>query len=321
MRVLVTGASGFLGSEVVRQLLDHGHSVRAVVRSSARVPPLEWRNRAEIAYADLEISPALDKLFVGVDVLIHLAAMMRGNADEKIAKTTMSTERLLAAMRSAGSTRHLVLASSCSVYDHTATHGILDEKSPLETKYYDKDGYTTAKMLQEHTARRFAEDNRWTLAVLRPGFIYGPGASPAAVAGIALGRVFLVFAPLAHLRLTHVDNCAGVFVNAAEKRIAGTFNIIDDDRVSAWRYAGRLKRRERSYLRIPMPYYVGLSIAYLASMAGLMLPPNKVRKLPGILNPRQYRARFKPLQYDNCRAKEELGWKCKPLFETGCNVT
>jgi nucleoside-diphosphate-sugar epimerase len=131
----------------------------------------------------------------------------------------------------------------------------------------------------------------------------------------------LVVSPLARLRLTHVENCAEAFVNAAEKLIAGTFNIIDDEQVSAWRYAGRLSSREKGTVRIPMPYCVGLTMAYLASTASRVLLPAGRRKLPGILNPRQYRARFKPLQYDNCRAKEELDWKCQPFFETGCDVT
>ena len=44
-------------------------------------------------------------------------------------------------------------------------------------------------------------------------------------------------------------------------------------------------------------------------------------ELPGIFNPRQYRARFKPLKYDNRRAKEGLAWQCQPIFETGCDIT
>ncbi|UCH52335.1 MAG: NAD(P)-dependent oxidoreductase, partial [Pseudomonadota bacterium] len=237
------------------------------------------------------------------------------------AGTVITTERLLEAMRTAGSTRHVVLAGSCSVYDWTASHGTLSEESPLETMLCERDGYTTAKILQERITRRFADENRWTLSVLRPGFIYGLGAHPASGAGLRLERIFLVVSPFARLRLTHVENCAEAFVNAAEKPIAGTFNIIDDDHVSAWRYAGRLSSRESGSVRIPMPYCLGLAVAYLATIASRILLPAGRRALPGVLNPRQYRARFKPLQYDNRRAKEQLDWKCQPLFETGCDVT
>ena len=318
--MLVTGAAGLLGSRVVCQLLDRGHAVRAVVRPTARALPEEWHNRAEVVQADLQTSPALDRLFDGVDALVHLAAAMHETAEAQRAITTICTERLLEAMRMARSTRHVVLAGSCSVYDWTASQAILNEESPLEAMLYDRDGYTVAKILQERITRRFAEDNRWILSVLRPGFIYGPGASPAGGVGFGLGRVFLVIAPTARLRLTHVENCAGAFVNAVEKRTAGTFNIIDDDHVSAWRYSARLHGSNSSYFRIPVPYSAGLGIAYMARLAGCALSPARREKLPGILNPRQFRARFKPLQYENRRAKEGLGWKCEHLFETGCDV-
>jgi UDP-glucose 4-epimerase len=215
----------------------------------------------------------------------------------------------------------LVLAGSCSVYDWTASHGVLSEGSPLETNLDERDGYTVAKVLQERVTRRLADENGWTLSVLRPGFIYGPGAGPAAGAGLKLGPIFLVVSPFSRLRLTHVENCAVAFVNAAEKRVAGTFNIIDDEQVSAWRYAGRLIGGKSGVLRVPVPYYAGLAMAYLASIAGRVLLPAGRRKLPGILQPRQYCARFKPFKYDTRRAEEGLAWQTQPLFATGCGVT
>src|SRR5262249_44588673 len=158
-----------------------------------------------------------------------------------------------------------------------------------------------------------ADENGWTLAVLRPGLIYGPGAYMA-TAGIQLGRNFLVVAPSRRLALTHVSNCAAAFANAAEKMAAGTFNIVDDEQISAWRYAGRLLRNSRRSVRIPLPYAAGLAIAYAAKMTSRLLFPPKGGKLPGILIPLHYRERFRPLQYNNLRTKKALGWECKDYF-------
>jgi hypothetical protein len=66
---------------------------------------------------------------------------------------------------------------------------------------------------------------------------------------------------------------------------------------------------------------VGLAIAHAAEATSRALFPPKGGKLPGVLVPRRYRARFRPLPVDNRRAKQVLGWKCKPLFVTGCAVT
>ena len=66
---------------------------------------------------------------------------------------------------------------------------------------------------------------------------------------------------------------------------------------------------------------VGLAIAYLAKLTSRILFPPKGGKLPGILMPRHYRARFRPFKYDTRIAKEVLGWKCRSFFESGCDVT
>jgi nucleoside-diphosphate-sugar epimerase len=322
VRALVTGAGGFLGARVVSALLERGHAVRALLRPAAAEAPAQWRGRAEIVRADLRAPSALEKLFDGVDVLVHLAACMGGTPEAQFAGTVVGTENLLQGMCRAQSARRIVLASSLSVYDWTAANGRLSEESPLEARPYERDGYAVAKLWQERVVRRLASENRWTLTVLRPGVIYGPGASASAgaVGAIDLGAVCLVVGPFAHLPLTHVENCAAAFADAAENAAEGTFNIVDDERISAWRYTGRLYGSARRVLRLPLPYRVGLAIAHAAEAASRVLFPPKGGKLPGILIPRRYRARFKPLRIDNRRAKEMLGWKCRPLFATGCAV-
>ncbi len=318
MKVLVTGAGGFLGSRVVARLLDRGHTVRAIIRPASTAEPEAWRGRAEVVRADLRDATAMEAYFEGVDALIHLAATVRGSAEAQFVGSAVCTERLLEGMRRAGSTKHVVLAGSCSVYDWTAAHGTLDEDSPLESRPYHCDGYTIAKVWQERVARRIADEEGWTLAVLRPGLIYGPGAVQAGGGGIQIGKVLLVVAPLSKLRLTHVENCAAAFADATEKKVSGTFNIVDDEQVTAWRYAGRLAGHS---IRVPFPYVGGLAIAYLAKFTSRMLFPPKGGKLPGILIPSHFRARFKPFKYDTQNAKKVLGWTSRPFFETGCDVT
>jgi len=302
-------------------MLGRGHIVRAVIRPGTAALPESWHDRAELAYADLDATAQPEGLFDGIDVLVHLAATMRGTQEAQFSGTVNATERLLQAMRRSGSIKRLVLASSCSVYDWTAIRGTLTEDSPVETKPSERDSYTAAKLAQEQVARRFSIDNNWILSVLRPGFIYGPGAHPVASAGLRIGPLFLVVAPTARLRLTHVENCAAAFTEAAEKQIAGTFNIIDDEQVSAWRYSGRLARHAAiGSMRIPVPYAAGLAAAILAHSINRLPFPYRRRSLPGILIPTQYRARFKPLRFDNHLAQDQLGWRCKPFFGTECEV-
>lgn len=320
MKILVTGAGGFLGRYVVRELLKRGHAVRAQVRSTGSVVPKEWDDHVEVVRHDLGKDEALQDLFTGVNVLVHLAASMRGDAQAQYAGTVTATERLLKGLRDAGSACRVVLASSCSVYDWSAADTCLTEGSDLEAVPGERDGYTRAKLAQEQAVWRLAKAHGWPLAVLRPGLIYGPGATPAASAGIKAGKIFLVVAPSSRLRLTHAENCAAAFADAVEATVEGSFNIIDDEKVSAWQYSGRLLRLSPGTFRVVFPYNAGFVLAGIAEAVASALPGAFRRRLPGLLKLRIYRARFRPFEYDNTRAKSALGWKPKPFFQSGCDV-
>jgi 2-alkyl-3-oxoalkanoate reductase len=189
MRALVTGANGFLGRHVVGALLARGIEVRALVRPAARLEALGWPSSVEVFRADLRTSRELRRAFEGVDVLLHLAAVVSSGEDAQFAGTVVGTERLLDAMATSACQR-LVLCSSFSVYDYSATHGTLDEDSPLHQvpDLYARDGYTIAKWWQERVTRRIAEKNCWNLTVLRPGFIWGRDHGYLSALGQRFGR-------------------------------------------------------------------------------------------------------------------------------------
>src|SRR6185295_6704019 len=216
MKALVTGANGFLGRHVVGALLARGVDVRAMVRPAARLDALGWPSSVEVFRADLRTSRDLARAFEGVDVLIHLAAVVSGGEDAQFAGTVAGTERLLEAM-AGGACRRLVLCSSFSVYDYSSTRGTLDEGSPLHQPpdVYTRDGYTISKWWQERVARSFAEKHGWDLTVLRPGFIWGRDHGYLAALGQQFGRHHLVIGPLTRMPMTHVENCADVFALAA----------------------------------------------------------------------------------------------------------
>ena len=83
MKVLVSGAGGFLGQQVVERLLKSGHDVRAIVRPAASAP--QWLGNVEICRADLRISNNLGSLFKGIDAVVHLAAATSGDEDLQFA--------------------------------------------------------------------------------------------------------------------------------------------------------------------------------------------------------------------------------------------
>ncbi len=320
MKVLVTGANGFLGRHVVAALLARRHEVRALVRPAAGLDALAWAASVDIFRADLRVSPDLHEAFDGVDVLVHLAAAVTGGEDAQFAAAAVGTERLLAAM-ARSRTRRLALCSSFSVYDWSAIRGEIDETSPIEAApdLYERDGYAIAKAWQERVTRRVAAMHGWDLVVLRPGFIWGRDHGYLPAFGQRVGRVHLVIAPSARLPLTYVENCADLFVTALEdpRAVGHTFNVLDDAGVRAWRCLGdHLRGMGERGVRIPVPYCVAWAAVRLARATSSWLFDGK-GKLPSILTPCRFEARFKPLRFGNGKAREVLGWR-PPLDRREC---
>jgi UDP-glucose 4-epimerase len=315
VKILVTGANGFLGRHVVAELVRRGHAVRAMVRPAADISRLDWDRRVEVYRADLRVHPDLAVAFDGIDALVHLAATVVGDAEAQLAETVVGTTRLLAAM-ARSQTRRLVLASSFSVYDFNAAAGTLTEQTPLDPRIYERDGYAIAKTWQERITRSAADAHGWELTVLRPGFIWGKGNEYLACLGQRFGAVNLVLGPWTRLPLTHVRNCADCFADAVEnaQAIGQTFNVVDDDSVRAWKYMGEyLRGSGKRGFRVPVPYLVSLLIVHAAQRTSKLIFRGK-GKLPSLLVPCRFTARFKPLRYPTEFVRKTLGWTPRLSF-------
>jgi nucleoside-diphosphate-sugar epimerase len=315
LRVLVTGAGGFIGRNVVAALTARGHEVRALVRSDVEL-------EAEVVRADLrfdDLRPALD----GMDAVVHLAAQMAGDDDERFSGTVVATERLLGAMEGSG-VRRMVLASSYSVYDWSRAQGRLDEDAPLAEPPYERDGYTVAKVWQERIVRRAARTQGFQLVVLRPGFVWGPGALDASLAGIPAGPLLVVPGPLMRVPLTYVENCAACFAAAVDVAEAdgATFNVVDSAGVRAWPWARAVVRcTDEGRVRVPVPYVVAHALVRAIAAVSRTLFRRYGGKLPTVLVPVRFEARFKPLRHSSSRVREVLGWQPAVDFDEALRRT
>ena len=306
MKIFITGASGFLGQAVVKAALTRGHSVVALVRPGATVP---LGNDIITVCGDLRRPAGFEETLRQVDAVIHLAAGTSGTLDEQLPASVVGTERLLDVMQKAG-VKRLVLASTFSVYDWSRLFGRLTERSPLERDLYLRDGYAIAKTWQERIVRERTAQDRLQLTVLRPGFIWGPGREWVPGAGLIVGRRILVNGPFRRLPVTHVTNCANCFVAACENHatIGRTFNVVDTDDIRAWRFAWDYARAMNLRFPIVIPYTAGLLLAHISRLIARCLF-GRGYKLPGVLLPIRYRARFRSMRFPNKSLADTIGWR------------
>lgn len=314
MKLLVTGASGFLGRYIVSDGLRRGNSVRAMIRPATRCTHIAWKDhpRVELVRVDLRSKRDLVDALKGIDAVIHAAATKSGDPHAILAGTLIPTENLLAAMIEAH-VKRIVLVSSFAVYDylHLPSDTELDELSPLESRPQERDAYCQSKLAQEELVLKCAECNGWEWTIVRPGALYAQEEQWTARLGIKGSRSWIRLGAWARVPLTYVENCAEAIVLAAEKKgaVGQILNIVDDELPRQRTYFNELHRRT-----IPRPRVLRIPWTMLRLMARCSWLANRLIfhgrvKLPYMLIPAKLHALAKPLRYPNRRMKEATGWQ------------
>ena len=209
MKVLVTGAGGFLGRAVVQRLRADGHAVRGFVR---RDPG------ADDVVGDLGDPAAVDRAVAGVDVVIHAGAATTGAWPEHERATVRGTQHVLAACAQ-HAVAQLVHISSLSVIDWvgSAERGPVDERAPLEPRADERGAYTRAKL----AAERLVTAATVPRVILRPGQIFGGGIPlvTGAVARRVAGRWLVLGDGRLELPLVYLDDVVDAIALAIAKRL------------------------------------------------------------------------------------------------------
>lgn len=245
MRVLVTGASGFVGRRVCAALQGRGHTVVAPVRSGVTRAPMP--EGVEVApLADPLSTPALAPLMGGVDSVIHLAARVHIMADTaadplaEFRRINVDGTRGVARAAQDAAVRQFVYVSSIKVNGEGREVAYSEADVPRPV-----DPYGQSKLDAEAVVRSLGAGLRWT--ILRPPLVYGPGVSGnfrrlLRLAGLAT-RWPLPLDGIDNLRsMIFVDNLADAIASTVlhPAALGQTFLVSDDHDVSVSELLRRL---------------------------------------------------------------------------------
>ncbi|BAW07790.1 NAD-dependent epimerase/dehydratase family protein [Nocardia seriolae] len=247
MKVLVTGASGFLGGALVRRLVrDTDHEVSILVRRTSNLRDLaRVIDRVRRVEGDLSDPESLDHAVTGVDIVFHSAARVdeRGTRARFWAENTVATSRLLAAAQTAGARRFVFISSPSALMDRDGGDQIdIDESVPYPSRYLNF--YCETKAAAERLVLK-ANTPEFTTVALRPRAIWGAGdrsgpivrllerAAAGTLPDLSAGREV-------YASLCHVDNIVEAsLLAAASENVGGkAYFIADAEKTNVWRFLG-----------------------------------------------------------------------------------
>jgi len=182
MRILVTGAAGFVGSHLCEKLAEEGHDVLGLdAYTDYYCEELKRLNANDLAskgisVAELDlVQDPLHEVLEGVEVVYHLAAQPGISAttpfDTYLRNNIAATHRLLLAAQKVSALRCFINVATSSVYGKQATEG--EETAPQPTSYY---GVT--KLAAEQLVLSFQRDKGFPACSLRLFSVYGPRERP-----------------------------------------------------------------------------------------------------------------------------------------------
>jgi len=295
MRILVTGASGFVGTALCRELLARGHTVHAAVRRLSppgAVPP----DLHQILIPDIAAEFDRRALVDGVGTVVHLAAIAhRSNPVEGELRRVNCDAAVRLAEAAAGLVQRFIFLSSAKV------HGEDDAPRP-------EDSYRRSKLEAERSLTEIAARSGLELVLIRPPLVYGPGvkANFLRLLGWIDSGLPLPFASVRNRRsLIYLGNLVDAIARCAEHPAArGPFLVSDEETVSTPELVSRIARAlERPARLFPAP-------PALLRVAGMIAGRrDEIRRLTG------------NLAIDSSRARRLLDWRPPYTLDAGLAET
>jgi nucleoside-diphosphate-sugar epimerase len=310
-KILVLGATGFIGQELARQLLDRGHAIRVLVRNPGRLPSSLRGRSVEVVVGDLSREAGLGLLpaLEGIQTVYHLARPQVKSWEEFAEHEVEATRRVAEACLAARVGR-LIYTGTIDSYYAGAGAKTITEETPLDPQIGWRNYYARAKALSEQTLMALHRQQGLPVAIFRPGIVIGRGSTPFHW-GIGMWSWDAVCQVWGRghnpLPLVLVEDVARALATALDAPgIEGeSFNLVADSGLSALDYLEALERcTGLEFQKIPTPPWK----FYLADLAKWLV--KRAIRHPDRRRPsyHDWETRTQRARYDCSKARRLLNW-------------
>jgi nucleoside-diphosphate-sugar epimerase len=273
VKVLVTGATGFIGSHLLDLLVARGDEVRILVRPGENI---KWLAQAgvEVCWGDLSDRTSLEAAVDGVDRVLHCAARTGSwGFRETYEVANVQGLKMLVDAALAKHVQRIVHVSSYSVHG-VDVHGTADETAPLRG---GSDPYSRSRVAGEQLLQQMISDRGAPVTIVRPGLVYGPhnrGSFGRFATLIEQGKMVLIGPGNNHLPLIYVTDVTQeiLLASAADRAIGRECVLVNDEPSTKRDYLNAIALE----LSVPspslsIPYRLALGIGALAELTGHLL--------------------------------------------------
>jgi dihydroflavonol-4-reductase len=309
----VTGATGFIGSAVVRKLLEQKRPVRCLIEPGANTANLEGLPVERIT-CDVTDFAGMKSALDGCGTLFHLAALYKTWLPDDAVIYRVNVEGTVSTLLAAQQAKLERIVYTSSIAAIGLVEGGLADETTKFNLFDVANPYILSKWQSERIAMRFAESGL-PIVVVNPAFPFGPrDIAPTPTGGIVravLAKQVPAYGPGGFCTID-VDDCAEAHLLAEEKGRIGERYILGNDNVSMKEFFEIVaKVAGMPAPKVPMPGALAAGVAL-----GMELWADHISHKEPPATYRSMRYTQRNAFFSNAKAKRELGLRTRPLEET-----
>lgn len=308
--ILVIGAAGFIGQNLVKKLKDAGQTVKLLVRDPQKLERGLIDTKTIVIKGDASNKSDLKAALEGVKYVYHLAKPIADTWKEYQEKDIEVTRGIAEACLQAGIKR-LIYTGTIDTYYAGNANTVITEQTPFDPQMKYRNNYAKSKAYCEEMLAKMHREQDLPVVIVRPGIVLGEGGTPLHW-GVGLWRydsVCLLWGKGKNpLPFVLVDDVSNALIQCMDVRniVGESFNLIASVQLSAREYLEEYAKARRSKIKVKSKWIISYFLIDLLKWTIKALFGQFDRRFPSY---RDWNNRTQQAKYDNSKARKMLGWR------------